>query len=471
LGLKILRRHITTLARPKEKRQAMATANAPDLQLSMIPDSAVGRRLRWFLMMLLSRGQNSTADDHANYTRDLARRLGVKNTGEAERDRWRVLASGVGDLADLTINSASDFEIDGLMRCTKERDWRFALAVEDRVPHRISKIEWERQIGHRIEAREATATDAAVLSEIERQSPMVRGELIQYFDRGDDYFAFARLMEDVTVGIVFADGEPAGAGWAATRVVRIGGVVHPIQTFLHIRVVPKHQRKGIRRAIASVIGRNWSKVHGSCVYMSPENETMEHTFGNRPNRWSVLPLNVQISCAQRAGPSIGRPATRADAGAIVRILNECHGREEMYLPYTLESFSARVERAPKQYGWGNLWLSDRAVVGVLAPGDAFTVVEQRKDTRSQQKWGLAMDYGFLPGAEEELAGLLRAWCGRLAPDGVMYLSIFTSPSSPGAALLKSFAQHVDSYILFTPGIAEPPGAAERGLYVDQMYFF
>ncbi|MGH7864705.1 MAG: hypothetical protein ACREQB_06935 [Candidatus Binataceae bacterium] len=449
----------------------MAPEDPPNTQLSLIPDTSVGHRLRWLLGMLFSAGQNATARDHENFSHELVRKLGIKRTSEGERGRWRVFASGVGELAELRIKLATEFEIDGEVRCTKERDWRFKVSVEDRRPHRISKFEWERQIANRIQARAATVADAAVLSEIERQSPMVRGDLVQYFDRGEDYFAFARLMEDVTVGIVFVDGEPAGAGWGATRLVRIGGVVHPILSFLHIRVVPKHQRKGIRRAIAGVIGKNWSKVHGSCVYMSPENETMERAFGSRPNRWSVLALNVQISCAKHAGPSSGRPATRADASAIVRILNECHGREEMFVPYTVESLCARVERAPKQYGWGNLWRTDRAVVGVWAPGDAFTVVEQKKDARTERKWGLGLDYGFLPGAEEELAGLLRGWCGRLAPDGATYLSIFTSPSSPGAALLKSLAEHVDQYILFTPGIAEPAGAAQHGLYVDQTYFF
>jgi hypothetical protein len=75
------------------------------------------------------------------------------------------------------------------------------MTVEEQAPHRIAQIEWRRQFDFRVEVREATDSDAAVLAEIERRSPIELGARSIYFDCGDDYFAFARLMEDVTVGI------------------------------------------------------------------------------------------------------------------------------------------------------------------------------------------------------------------------------------------------------------------------------
>jgi hypothetical protein len=81
-----------------------------------------------------------------------------------------------------------------------------------------------------------------------------------------------------------------------------------------------------------------------------------------------------------------------------------------------------------------------------------------------------LDYGLLPGAEDELEALLRAWCAWLAERGMDTLSVFTSERSPGYDRLCALAREVDVFDMWTPGIDEPPGAAERGLYVDQVYF-
>jgi hypothetical protein len=52
-------------------------------------------------------------------------------------------------------------------------------------------------------------------------------------------------MEDATVGIAFVDDKPAAASCGAKHQVRIGGVLHPILTVVHLRVLPEHQRKGL----------------------------------------------------------------------------------------------------------------------------------------------------------------------------------------------------------------------------------
>ena len=50
------------------------------------------------------------------------------------------------------------------------------------------------------------------------------------------------------------------------------------------------------------------------------------------------------------------------------------------------------------------------------------------------------------------------------------LTIYTSPASPGGDLIRSLAQTVDGFFMWTPGIEEPQGAKDRGLYVDAVYF-
>ena len=79
------------------------------------------------------------------------------------------------------------------------------------------------------------------------------GETEVYFDRGDDYLAFSRLMEDCTIGIASVDGVPAAVSCGAKHTVRIGGVLRPLLTVSHLRVLPEHQRKGWGRALLTQV--------------------------------------------------------------------------------------------------------------------------------------------------------------------------------------------------------------------------
>jgi len=201
-----------------------------------------------------------------------------------------------------------------------------------------------------------------------------------------------------------------------------------------------------------------------------DNAGMQHGFINTPNKWSIAAFRVQLGCATLAGPAAGHPATPADAPAIVELLNSFHGREEMYVPYTVESLSARMERAPELYSWDKVWMTSSAMVGVWPAGESLRVVSETNGRRTESLRGLVLDYAFMPGAEREFEALIRAWCGWIQQRGMDRLSIFTSPSSPGVETLRSLAREVEPFNMWTPGIAEPPAAGERGLYVDPIYF-
>jgi hypothetical protein len=129
-----------------------------------------------------------------------------------------------------------------------------------------------------------------------------------------------------------------------------------------------------------------------------------------------------------------------------------------------------MARAPDLYGWERLWVADGAVVGVWPAGKALTAISETRGVRTLSVRGVTLDYGFAPGAEAAFEALLRAWCGLMAPMGINTLSIFTSPASPGGALIRSLAREVDAFFMWTPGIPVPQGAEDRGLYVDAVYF-
>jgi hypothetical protein len=200
-------------------------------------------------------------------------------------------------------------------------------------------------------------------------------------------------------------------------------------------------------------------------YVAVENTTAGRLHG--PDRWKLKALRGVLSCDSLAGPSIGRPATPADAGRIVEILNDCHRDEEMYRPYTIESLTARLERAPELYSWGRVWMTERAVVGVWPAG--LKVTREEDGRRSETVRASALDHGYLPGAEDDFESLVRAWCGWLAERGTSELALYTSEGSPNYRVVKSLASQIDMYD-FRMGVPEPDGAAQRGLYVDAVYF-
>jgi len=441
-----------------------------DPPLPVIPDSPAGRQLRWYLEVLVSQGEAASAADHERYAPNLAKRMGRAGTDEQARRNFRGFADRVGEITQITIPSALEFEIESSIKAAKDRKWRLKMAVEQQPPHRIIRQQFDRELDANVEVRQARESDAAALAEIERRCPIEMGGKSMYFDRGADYFASNRLMEEATVGIAFVDGNPAAASCGALHKIRIGGVVRTLVTVTHLRVLPEHQRRGLWGAVNRAFDHYFDDVDGSRAYISVENAGMQHGFTNTPNKWSKPIYRIQLATAKLAGPAAGRETTPADVRAIVEIMNRCHECEEQYLPYTEASFAARVTRSPRDYSWARVRMTDRAVVGVWPAGESLKVVRESDGIRTESRPAIVVDHGFAPGGEHEFEALLRGWCAWASERGMDTLSIFSSDGSPGDALLRSLASTVEPFFVWTPGIEEPAGSVDHGIYVDPIYF-
>src|SRR5262249_36720139 len=91
--------------------------------------------------------------------------------------------------------------------------------------------------------------------------------------------------------------------------------------------------------------------------------------------------------------------------------------------------------------------------------------------RTESRPAIVVDHGFLPGGEDEFEALLRGWCAWGNERGLDTLSIFSSDGSPGYDLLRSLASTVEPFFVWTPGIEEPAGSAERAISVDRIFFW
>jgi hypothetical protein len=408
--------------------------------------------------------------DWGRYGPAMLRQLNGEPTAETLAQIFRSDGARFGEIVELTVESASDLAIVAVVRTSKERSWTINLTVEADAPHPIETFRFERRHDFKLEVREAEPDDALILADIERRCPIVMGDTSVWFDRGADYFAFSRLLEDCTVGLASVDGVPAAVSCGAERVVRVAGELKRMIVVSHLRVLPEHQRKGLWGAANSALGKYWDHVDGSQAYIAVDNAGMQHGFANTPDKWDQIVQRVELDCAALAGPMAGRAATPADAGEIAARLNVFHDAEEMFVPYTAESFAARVKRAPDLYGWDHIWLTDGALVGVWPAGAALRSVTETRGVQTVTVPAVVMDYAFAPGAEAELEALLRAWCGALAPKGIDTLVIYTSPASPGSTLINALARATIDFFTWTPGIKVPEGASQRGLYTDAAYF-
>ena len=319
--------------------------------------------------------------------------------------------------------------------------------------------------------REATSADALVLADIERRTPLMVGDSTLAIDRGADYFAAARLMEAATVFLAEVDGVAAAVQCGALHPVLLGGVGRQMLYIHHVRILPQFQRRGLGRLFSAKVRVTFQPhSQNSYWYIAADNAVSQGFARAAKNRWTFRPVLVGIDTRAQAGPMVGRPATPADGPRIVELLNAAHWDEEMFLPYTVESLTARLERAPAQYSWPHVWLYGAAVVGVWPEGESICVLHTDPSGAVTTTRGAAvLDFGCAPTGANDLVALLRAWCGWLAPRDMVELSIFTSPHTWHHDSLTDLGR-VSPFDFWTPELPQPETAEQRGLYVDHVYF-
>ena len=344
-----------------------------------LPPTPAGAWLAWWIGMLNRGGEGAQRADWDRYA-PANESLGAPLTPETMRANLQANLGRMGEITGVTLESNEPLAVVAVVVTAKDRRWVLKVNLEPQPPHPIARFEIERRHDFQLGFREATAADAAILADIERRCPIVMGDVSVHFDRGDDYMAATRLMEDCSIGLASVDGVPAAVSCGAEHAVRVGGVLKQMVTVSHLRVLPEHQRKGLWGAANKVLNKYWDHVDGSNAYISVDNLGMQHGFEGTPNKWPQVVHRIPLDCAALAGPPAGRPATPADAGEIVARLNRFHDAEELFVPYTAESFTARIDRAPDLYGWDRVWLTDHALVGAWAFGDAL-----RTDHRSRRR--------------------------------------------------------------------------------------
>ena len=251
--------------------------NAPAL-----PDRPVGRRLAYYLECIATGGEGLTEAD-----RDRFQESPNPSFDPISPETWQRLKKQLGDFQLAGLEDKAECKLVAILDGGGKR-WEMSFEVAEEPPHRIGRVMIQRALDPDVTVRKATAADAPALAEIERGCPIQLGDTAITYDRGDDYFAFARLMEDVTVGLAFDAGVPAAINCCAVHSVRIGGVEQRVKTAIHTRVLPAHQRKGLWGAVNRVLNESYPDGSYACsrAYVSIDNAAMQ--LIRNPARFDVI---------------------------------------------------------------------------------------------------------------------------------------------------------------------------------------
>lgn len=330
-----------------------------------------------------------------------------------------------------------------------------------------------------VTVREAQVDDGPAIIELERRCPVVTGGVEVTYDRGQDYFAQHRIMGNHLQSVAEYEGRIVGTFADSLRPLRIGGEVRESTYRFHLRVDPACRGMAIFPTLnghQSELLWEASPNLRRCItsYQAAENETVAKTAGpaQQSQVWSLPIERLLVDCARAASrsasASVGRPATPEDAPRVAAMLSASHAGEELAPVFDVAHVTTRLGRSPADYSWEHLLIGERAVVGVW--DQRLGVTKRYEDGRCEHSVrAVALDWGCEPGAEDELLDLVRTWCARLAAGGTSHLSIFTSPPSPGRSALQALSPVIEPYRILV-GAPEPSGIAERGIYVDPVWF-
>jgi hypothetical protein len=419
-------------------------------------------RLRWWLQAVQRRGAGMTEADlleHMVFTDDseAARALAFWQSLPEEVERDEVLTiEAIDDGARAVVQAVDGFR------------YEFKCWVEPDPPHRMTRGWRTKLAAAEITFREAAAEDGPALLELERSAPMRLGDHAITTER-QDWFAQLRLMEDAVTFVAEDGGAVVGVQCCGIRTVVLDGVEQPIGYNFRTRVDASHRKGGVFSSLNNLCG-DWLRSRGGTFgfgYILEDNERMLQLVGPQM-QWETRAELLSLDCEAVAGPTVGRPVTADDASRVVELLNSAHGDKEFFRPYTAESLFERLGRAPDVYGWGNLVMTDDAVVGIWDCG--LRIHRDGPDGERVETEAIVLDYGFAPGCDDQLHALLRSAATALTDRGVTNLGIFTSVGSAGREMLMTLPAELDRCVFLWWKPAEPADVAERGLYVDPVYF-
>ena len=417
------------------------------------------RALAWYLGHLRGGFRDATeADVRAHHRSD-------DPVPPAQRIRSdRALAERLARLAVEGAFALAPHEGIARLRDAGGRLWRLRAFLHPPEPERLRWAVLTMEPPPGVTIRLAVPADGPALAELERRVPVVDGELRRSYDRGPDYFAATAVADEHETLVAEVDGALCGMTSHVYHPVRAAGRSLRVTYLRHARVDPVSQGFGVSSALTGAsaeLGLSRSDAPWSLTAASNE-AVQKHGFRVLA-RAPAVQMRIDVRAAARPGPL---PAASADGRHIAELLETASGDLELSRPWVAREIEARVTGVGPRYGWDRIALGDGAIVGVERT--PIVVRSEGPGGRSERRQVLAFDVAARPGHESELAQLVRAWCARLADEGVDDLVV--TVASP--RLLAPLAELAASETRFDLNhhFRVAPDADARGYFVDGMLF-
>jgi hypothetical protein len=126
-----------------------------------------------------------------------------------------------------------------------------------------------------------------------------------------------------------------------------------------------------------------------------------------------------------------------------------------------------MSQSPGDYTWRNVLTNGDACVGVWDAG--WRVIRTDPHSSTTTRVATVLDWSFAPDNPDALEECLSAACQAASEAGIDRLYAYYGPKVPGTTTFEKLGVEFEYFTVSTP-IPEPTDAAERGMYVDPIYF-
>jgi hypothetical protein len=352
-------------------------------------------------------------------------------------------------------------------RDAKDRACTLTVAVEIVDPFRFERFMLVRDPPPGYSYREADRSDFDACANVEAQCQTVSEEGTYTLARGPSFRTYIQLQGTTRICVIEHEGQIVGWNAASLRPV---STPEPL-VFGYLAqayILASHQSSGAYWP-ASAQNMAWLQevADKNFWYLNVGNRRSQN-FTQGAQLWSVPICDISIACSSNKIRSRGRTAKPSDAAYLADLFNAAHLNEEFFDPYTEDSLSKRLTRAPESYGFPNVLVGKKAALGVWMSGEKVAHTVEGETTHSTVAnvldFGFQGDTGLL-----ELLDLLKTASTMAFEEGMTHLSILCGQSSLAHTALAEMADGIDHYAMASMR-AEPPDLGMRGLYADHIYF-
>ena len=325
-----------------------------------------------------------------------------------------------------------------------------------------------------VTVRLARPEDAEALRSLELATPVQHDAFEVAYDRPDP-FAQDRLRPlRVFRSVAESDGAVVGTHADAWHVLVMDTGSFPVIYRHHTRIHPAYQGSGVWPAINgshSEWVRRDGTSRGRLTFTAIGNDKMlalksGGSGAQRESAWVTPIVRYLFDCAALSKRTQWPPGRAADEEHVSNLLHNANARCVFWPRAGRTWLAQRMNRSP-DYRWNDLVVGEHAVIGVWDAG--WTVVRTNEVDTTRRRVATILDWALDPDHPEALEESLRAACTRAMRSGITHLFAFCGPPAPGHTVLNALATEAEHFELNTT-LAEPPDTADRGIYIDPIYF-